>query len=74
MGKLSHKGLLALWRMNRRFKSLRKKNEIKKNDKIAASLGLPTSTEIKAKQTLIFVLTQIGAFKRAGIKEKNERN
>jgi len=69
MGKLNHKNMMSRWLSNLRFRPLKQQREIKKHDKIAEQVGQPTSAQARAKQFLIFTLTQIGAFKRAGVKD-----
>ena len=64
------KKMLTRWSMNLRFRPLKKKRETEADDKIRETVGLPTSIEQKSKQFLTFVLTQIGAFKRAGVKDE----
>lgn len=59
------KDLLFRWKMNRRFRPLKHQQKIKKENEIAEQKGLPSSVETKAKQALVFALSQIGAFKRA---------
>ncbi len=47
--------------------------QIKQTDEVAVQKGLPTSVQKKAEQYLVFVLTQIGAFKRLE-EDRHERN
>ena len=70
MKKLKRKDLMTRWSRNLRLRSLKKKQKIKKQDKLLADQGKSTSVQQKAKQFLIFTLTQTGAFKRAGVKDE----